>query len=249
MLKKTLFLGSLIILWEVVFRIGIWPDFMFPSPFQVLTTFIEGFTQGNYLIALLYSFRRLLIGYIISVILGILFGIALTSNKTLDETFGSLILSFQSVPSVVWLPLALLWFKMGEASIIFVVVIGGIWNMIMSTSSGIRNVDPTLIRCGKNLGYMKMNLFMQVTLPASIPHIITGMRMAWAFCWRALMASEILGTGHGLGQILMWGRDMGNMSTVLSVMIIIAFTGLVIDNMIFKKLELKVFKRWGLISS
>lgn len=239
---------SLVILWEGVYRLQLWPNFMFPSPFKVFKSLFDGVLDGSYTIALLHSIKRLLFGYVIAIILGVIVGVLLATNKTLDETFGLLILSFQSVPSVVWLPLALLWFKMGEAAIIFVVIIGGLWNMIISTSSGVRNVAPELIRCAKNLGYKGGRLFTKVILPASIPHIITGMRLAWAFCWRALMSAEILGTGKGLGQILMWGRDMGNMTTVLSIMIIIAFTGLITDNLVFKKIETNIYKRWGLNS-
>ena len=196
--------------------------------------------------ALLNSFRRLLVGYGISIVLGVGVGILLAVNKTADEVLGLFIISMQSVPSVVWLPLALLWFRLGETSIIFVVVLGGVWNMILNTLTGIKNVDPTLIRCGRNLGYKGVSLFTKVILPASVPHLITGMRLSWAFCWRALMAAEILGTGMGLGQILMWGRELGNMSTVLSVMIIIASTGLVTDNLIFKRIEDNVYRKWGL---
>jgi len=230
----------------VVFRIGIWPDFMFPSPLSVLGTLWKGFREGTYFISLLFSMRRLLIGYVIAVVLGVAIGILLVTNKTMDETLGILILSLQSVPSVVWLPLALLWFKMGETSIIFVVVLGGIWNMIINSATGIRNVDRELIQCGRNLGYQGVKLFTKIILPASTPYIITGMRLAWAFCWRALMAAEILGTGYGLGQILMWGRDMGNMSTVLAIMIIIATTGLLTDNLIFRKVEQRIYRRWGI---
>lgn len=198
------------------------------------------------MVALLNSFRRLLTGYGISIVLGVSTGILLAVNKTADEVLGLFIISMQSVPSVVWLPLALLWFRLGETSIIFVVVLGGVWNMILNTITGIKNVDPTLIRCGRNLGYKGIRLFTKVILPASVPHLITGMRLSWAFCWRALMAAEILGTGMGLGQILMWGRELGNMSTVLSVMIIIASTGLVTDNLIFKRIEDNVYRKWGL---
>lgn len=232
----------------MVYKLEIWPDFMFPSPVMVFNTLKNGLVDGTYSTALIYSLKRLLIGYFIAIILGIGIGILLTVSKTIDETFGALILSFQSVPSVVWLPLALLWFKMGEGAIIFVVVIGGIWNMIINSSTGIRNVDPQLIRCGKNLGYKGLNLFRRIIIPASIPQIITGMRLAWAFCWRALMAAEILGTGNGLGQILMWGRDMGNMSTVISIMLIIAFTGLITDNLIFKRIENVIYRKWGLLT-
>lgn len=239
---------SIIIIWEGVFRLQIWPSFLFPSPINVFTNLFEGIVDGSYSIAMLYSMKRLLIGYVIAIVMGIIVGILLATNKTFDETFGLLVLSFQSVPSVVWLPLALLWFKMGDPAIIFVVIIGGLWNMIISTSSGVRNVSPDLIKCAKNLGYKKGRLFTKVILPASIPYVITGMRLAWAFCWRALMSAEILGTGKGLGQILMWGRDMGNMTTVLSIMLIIAFTGLVTDTLIFKRIETNIYKRWGLNS-
>lgn len=247
-MKRAVFLGSIIILWEGVYRWGIWPEFMFPSLISVVRSTMKGIIDGTYSIAFFYSFKRLLIGYIIALISGLIIGISITRSKTLDETFGMLILSLQSVPSVVWLPMALLWFKMGEASIIFVVVIGGVWNMIINCISGIKSVDPLLIKSGRNLGYKGIRLFTHIVLPASIPHLITGARLAWAFCWRALMAAEILGTGKGLGQILMWGRDMGNMQTVMSIMIIIAFTGLITDNMIFKKIESKVYKRWGQIT-
>lgn len=247
-MKRVIFFLGIIILWEVVYRANIWPDFMFPSLIKVSIATIKGIADGTYSIAFLYSIKRLLIGYIIALTSGLAIGIAISKSKTLDDTFGMLILSLQSVPSVVWLPLALLWFSMGETAIIFVVVIGGIWNMTINTISGIRNVDPVLIKSGRNLGYKGIRLFTHIVLPASVPHLITGARLAWAFCWRALMSAEILGTGKGLGQILMWGRDMGNMQTVLSIMIIIALTGMITDNFIFKKIEFNIYKKWGQIT-
>ena len=220
---------------------------MFPGPMQVVQALIRGFTEGNYVPALLNSLRRLFIGYFIAVMLGMIIGVLMGRFKTLDEILGVIILPMQSVPSVVWLPLALLWFSMGEAAMIFVVVIGGLWNMIMSTTAGIKGVDPVLIQCGRNLGFGGGKIFTKVILPASVPSMITGMRLAWAFCWRALMAAEIIGTGQGLGQVLMWGRDMGNMSTVMAVMVIIAATGMISDGFVFKRLENKVYRQWGLL--
>jgi len=241
------FLAAIIILWETVFRLGIWPDFMFPGPLQVVQTLIRGFSEGNYVPALLNSLRRLFIGYFFAVVLGMIIGVLMGRFKSLEETLGTVILPLQSVPSVVWLPLALLWFSMGESAMIFVVVIGGLWNMIMSTTAGIKGVDPVLIQCGRNLGFGGGKIFTKVILPAAIPSMITGMRLAWAFCWRALMAAEIIGTGQGLGQVLMWGRDMGNMSTVMAVMFIIAATGMISDGFVFKRLEDKVYRQWGLM--
>ncbi len=176
-------------------------------------------------------------------------GLLISSSKLIDETLGAFILALQSIPSIVWLPLAILWFRMGEAAIIFIVVLGGTWNMVMSASTGIKNVDPTLIKAAKTMGVKGYKLFFKVIIPASIPHLITGMRIAWAFSWRALMAGELLGSGQGLGQLLMWARELGNMSMVISIMIIIATLGSVTDGLIFKPLENRVLERWGLTSN
>lgn len=245
-MKRTLFLGILIAIWEVIYKLQIWPPILFPSPIEVGTTLYNGFIDGSFLISLGYSFKRLLIGYSIAVIIGTILGLLIASFKTIDETLGALILALQSVPSIVWLPLAILWFNMGEAAIIFVVVLGGTWNMVINSAAGIKNVDPLLIKAAKTMGVKGHQLFFRVTLPAAIPHLITGMRLSWAFSWRALMAGELLGSGRGLGQILMWGREMGNMSMVISVMIIIAVLGTLTDNLLFKIIENKVLERWGL---
>ncbi len=246
LLHRVIFVIFLIILWQGIFALNIWPDFLLPSPLSVGKTLIEGFKDGTFIIALGASFRRILLGYTITIIFGSLLGILIASNKIIDGIVGPFILALQSVPSVVWLPLALLWFPLGEAAIIFVVVLGGTWNMVINTITGIKNVQPVLIKAARTMGANKIQLFWKVILPDSVPHLITGMRLSWAFSWRALMAGELIGTGTGLGQILMWGRDMGNMSMVIAIMLLIGIIGCLTDNLIFKKLEEEVFARWGL---
>lgn len=213
---------------------------------MVLNTLVEGFKDGSFIYAIIASFKRLLIGYTLSVLIGTILGIIISSNQLIEDTISPFILALQSVPSVVWLPLALLWFSLGEAAIIFVVVLGGTWNMVINSSTGIKNVQPVLIKAAKTMGLKKFKLFYRVILPASIPHLLTGMRLSWAFSWRALMAGELIGSGDGLGQILMWGRDMGDMSLVITVILLIGSIGYITDNYIFKKIENKVLKRWGL---
>ena len=243
--RKIAFLGILIGIWEVVYRLQIWPPFLFPSPNDVLKTLISGFKDDTFTLALAVSFRRLLIGFGLAVAIGTMLGVLTASFTWVDETLGSLILSLQSVPSIVWLPLALLWFQMGEAAIIFFVTLGGTWSMALSVASGIKNVPVIFIRAARTMGASGLTLFIEVVLPAAVPHLITGTRLAWAFSWRALMAGELIGTGKGLGQILMWGRDFGNMSLVIAVMIMIAVIGSVSDNLVFKKVETAVLRRWG----
>ncbi|AGA68611.1 ABC-type nitrate/sulfonate/bicarbonate transport system, permease component [Desulfitobacterium dichloroeliminans LMG P-21439] len=246
MLRRIVFLGALIGIWEVIFRFQIWPPFMFPSPLNVAQTLIHGFQDGSFIIALKASFQRLLMGYSLAVFIGIFLGVSIAKSKIMNETVGMLVIGLQSVPSIVWLPLALLWFGMSETAITFIVTLGGTWTMTTNTATGIRNVQPVLTRAARTMGASGWHLFLKVTLPASVPHLITGMRLSWAFAWRALMAGELIGSGSGLGQMLNFGRDVGNMSLVLSIMVIIAVIGMILDNLVFQRIEKNVLTRWGL---
>lgn len=219
---------------------------MFPSPFNVAQTLIHGFQDGSFIIALKASFQRLLIGYGLAIGIGVFLGMSIAKSKVINDTIGMLVIGLQSVPSIVWLPLALLWFGMSETAIIFIVTLGGTWTMTTNTATGIRNVQPVLTRAARTMGASGWQLFVKVTLPASVPYLITGMRLAWAFAWRALMAGELIGSGSGLGQMLTFGRDVGNMSLVLSIMVIIAVIGMILDNLVFQRIERNVLTRWGL---
>lgn len=207
---------------------------------------LEGTLDGTFIIALGASFKRLAIGYTIALLLGSILGIFIATFRLVEDTLGSLVLALQSVPSIVWLPLALLWFQGGEASIIFVVALGGTLPMTINATAGIKNVQPIFLRAAKTMGVQGVSLFWKVSIPAALPYFITGLRLAWAFAWRALMAGELIGTGTGLGQILMFGRAMGSMEMVIAVMVIIAMIGSIMDQMVFRKLEDKVLTRWGL---
>ncbi len=181
-------------------------------------------------------------------IIGAFLGILLGVSKIADETLGSLVIALQSVPSIVWLPIALVVFQGGPAAIYFVVILGGTWAMTLNMRMGIKNVQPILIRAAKTMGYNHTELIWKVMIPASIPSALTGARLAWAFGWRALMAAELIGSG-GLGRTLMDARDFFNMDLVVAIMIIISVIGLIVEYFIFSKIEKTVLSRWGLSKS
>ncbi len=244
-LIRILVFGSILILWHFLAAQGIWPDYLLPAPSAVIETLIDQVQQGTLINAITVSIRRLLIGFTIASILGFLLGMLLALFPAADEAISPFILALQSVPSVVWLPLALLWFSLGERAIIAVILLGATWNMVSTTTSGLKNIDPTYLKAARTLGASKVSVFRRVMLPAAVPHLITGLRFSWAFSWRALMAGELIGSGSGLGQMLMWGRDMGNMSLVIGIIAIIGAFGFISDNYIFKNIENLVLKRWG----
>lgn len=245
-IKRIIFFAIIIGLWELGSRLGLWLPTILPSPTDVFQSLVTGISDKTLLYDLAASFRRLLIGLGISLVVGSALGILLAKSKTADETLGTVILALQSVPSIVWLPLAIMWFGMNEVSVIFVVILGGTFVMTLNMRVGIKNVSPLFIRAAQTMGSSGIDLFTRVIFPASIPYVVTGARLAWAFAWRALMAGELLSTGPGLGYTLRYASDFGDMSLVIAVMIIIGVIGSIVDQLIFQRIEKSVLERWGL---
>lgn len=241
----------LIVFWELVYKLfvdvlGFWEAFYFPSPLDVLAAIKELIQDNTLFIAIFTSLKRLLIGYGISLILGIGLGLLIIRSKYLDENFSEMILGFQTLPSICWLPFAILWYGPSEGAIIFVIAIGSTFAITLATMSGIKNVNPVYVRAAQTLGAKGSRGYWNVILPASLPALVSGMKQGWAFAWRGLMAGEMLASTKGLGQVLMAGRDWGGISQVAAVMVIIIALGLVVDKLFFNKLESNVRYRWGL---
>ena len=236
-------------IWEAAFRLGLWPRFLFPAPSEVFQTLLHGFADRTFIFGILASLRRILLGYSISLIAGVLLGLGISRNKFIAETIGSLILGLQTLPSICWLPLALLWFGLNESAIIFVVVMGALLSITTATESGIKNAPPLLIKAGQNMGARGPRLLFEVIIPAALPSIITGMKQGWSFAWRSLMAGELLYGSVGLGNLLTVGRELNDMSQVLAVMLIIIIIGLCTDYLVFTRLERGMRRRWGFEAS
>lgn len=205
--------------------------------------------DGSLLIAIHVSLQRVLLGYAISLIIGVPLGILLAQAKWAQETIGSLVLGLQTLPSICWLPLALLWFGLNDKAILFVVVTGALLAVTVAVEDGVRNVPPVYLRAARTLGTRRLSLYTEVLLPASLPAIMTGAKLGWSFAWRALMSGELLVAGLGLGQQLQSGRDLADMSRVIAIMIVIVALGLLVDRTIFVELERRVRERWGLLQS
>lgn len=219
---------------------------MFPSLLQVCETLWEGILSGQITTAIGMSLGRLLIGFSVAIILGLIFGYLIWRYKLVEDTLGFLVTALQSIPSIVWFPLAIIWFGLNDKAILFIVTIGATWTMTVSAASGFKNVPRLYQRVAKTFGSKGFHFIRTVILPASVPQLISGLRIAWAFAWRALMAGELLGAAGGLGHLLDMGRSLGQMDLVISIMIIIGVIGTIIDNLVFMKLEKSIQRKWGL---
>ncbi|MET3682600.1 NitT/TauT family transport system permease protein [Alkalibacillus flavidus] len=248
-IKRLLFIIVLLGIWQGIYVAGLYPNYIVPSPVTVGTTLVEGFVGGDLLRALAASFKHLLIGLSLSIVIGTLLGVILGKSKQADETAGMYLIALQSIPSIVWVPLAILLFGFTETAVIFVVVVGGTFVMALNVRSAIHNVPPQFVRAARTMDTKGLQLFYRVEVPASVPYFIQGVRLAWAFSWRALMAGEFLSNGPGLGYSLSFAQDYARMDQVIGIIIIIGVIGAVVDMLVFSKLETNVMKRWGLLKT
>lgn len=212
----------------------------------MITTLLGLISDNTLSVAVLASAKRILVGYFVSMILGILLGLIIVRYKWLDENVSALILGLQTLPSICWLPFAILWYGLNESAIIFVIAIGSTFAVAIAVESGIKNVNPLFIRAAKTMGADGINVYWNVIIPASLPSLISGLKQGWSFAWRALMAGEMLSATKGLGQVLMVGRDLADISQVMAVMIVIIILGVVVDKLVFGKIEMNIRRRWGL---
>lgn len=248
-IKRVLFFALLIGIWELLFRVGIWPEYVLPSPVSVIKTLVYGFHDHSFLIGIAISMKRIAIGYGISIVIGILLGLLIGRIRIFEETLGSLISGLQTLPTICWMPLALLWFGLNDRAIIFLVIMGAVLSITIATDTGVKSVPILYIRAAKTMGARGWKLYLGVIIPAALPHIITGMKQGWSFAWRSLMAGELLIVCLGLGHLLMIGRELNDMSQVIAVMIVIVIIGILVDRLFFIKVEKRIRERWGLVKA
>jgi NitT/TauT family transport system permease protein len=244
--RHAIFYGVLIAIWAVLAKLKIWPSYVFPTPKGVAESLWAGFADHSFWIAILVSMKRMLLGYSLSVVLGMVLGLGVASNKFLEETMGGLLVSLQSLPSICWLPLAVLWFGLTEKAILFVVVMGSLLSVTIAMETGRQQMPKIYGMAGRNLGARGFKLFWYVLLPASLPFILSGLKQGWAFAWRSLISGEMIFVSLGLGQLLMMGRDLNDMSQVIAVMMLIIAIGYVVDGLVFKTIERRLQHKWGL---
>ena len=186
--RFAIFYAGIIGLWLLLAKLKVWPPYVFPTPQGVVESLWAGFSDHSFWIAIAVSMRRMLLGYSLSVVLGMILGLAVASNKFIEETVGGFLVSLQSLPSICW----------------------------------------------------------YVLLPASLPYIVSGLKQGWAFAWRSLISGEMIFVSLGLGQLLMMGRDLNDMSQVIAVMILIIAIGYIVDGLVFKTIERHLQNKWGL---
>ncbi|WP_291426401.1 ABC transporter permease [Deinococcus sp.] len=247
-------LGLLLILavWYVATDVlKLYPAYVFPSPRAVWTEISYGLwgsgpQDGKLLASIAGSLRRVVTGYLAAVVLGGFIGLLMGLWLPLRATLGSYLTGVQSVPSIAFVPFAILFLGLNERAVLFVVILESFIPVALAVSGALLNVPPTLRVAGRTLGASGLGLMLRVLLPAALPNVLSGLRTAWSFAWRALVGGELLISGSkSLGEQLEVGRNTANVALVLATILIIGLIGGCFDGLL-RLIESRIRRDYGL---
>jgi NitT/TauT family transport system permease protein len=247
--RKTAVLVVLALVWEGYARV-LNNALLFPTLSATAAAFWSSIVSGELPRAAAYTITLLLKGYVLGLILaGALTALASATRLGADllETLTSM---FNPLPSVALLPLALIWFGLGDGSVIFVLVHAVLWAVALNTHAGFRAVSPTLRMVGQNYGLSKPGYILRILIPGAFPSILTGLKVGWAFAWRTLIAAELVfgvssGSG-GLGWFVFEHKNQLLIPHVFAGLLTVILFGLFVENVVFRTIEARTVRRWGM---
>jgi NitT/TauT family transport system permease protein len=252
-LPPVVFLAALVGVWQMAYLAELKPPYALPSPADVAETFWTTVQDGRAAEAVWTSLSRGAVGFAMSLVIGTLLGLAMWWSTWLRRAIGPIVSGLQSLPSVAWVPAAIIWFGLTDAAIYTVVLLGAVPSIANGLITGMKQVPPLFDRVGRVLGLSALGRIRYVLLPAALPGYLGGLRQGWAFAWRSLMAAELITyapqLGQGLGQLLNIGRELSQMSLVITSITLILFVGVAIELLIFAPLERRVLNRRGLTTA
>ena len=236
--------------WQAVFAAGLKPDYLFPSPAQVYAALADAWDTGTLQRAVWLSVSRGLLGFAVSVAIGTPLGLLVATVPPIRAAIGSILSGLQSLPSVAWVPPAILWFGLSPTTIFAVVLLGAVPSIANGMVAGIDHVPRLHLQVGRVLGARGLTAARHIVLPAALPGYLAGLKQGWAFSWRSLMAAELIAQsprlGTGLGQLLDTGREFFDIPLVFGMIIAILVVGVAVDQVLFAPLERRVLSHRGL---
>jgi NitT/TauT family transport system permease protein len=245
---KLLAVALVVTVWQLVVLSGWKPEYVLPGPATVFADLKSLVLTGDFWDGVRLTMLRAVTGFALAVLIGTVLGAAVSRFAPLRAAIGSLITGLQTMPSIMWFPLAILLFQISESAILFVVVIGATPSVANGLISGIDYVPRTWLRVGQVLGMKGVAKYRHLILPASLPSFISGLKQGWAFSWRSLMAGELLVIVPGalsIGVRMQQARDLTEASLVISYIIVVLIIGILID-LLFNVADNALRKRWGL---
>jgi NitT/TauT family transport system permease protein len=250
-LRKGLLLVAIALIWELYAR-RLGNPLLVPTFTDTVAAFVEGMASGVLIQRTLYSLRILAIGYSLGLLLAAILTMLAIGTRLGTDLLETLTSMFNPLPAIALLPLALIWFGLGTPSLAFVIIHSVLWAVALNTHSGFRSVSPTLRMVGRNYGLTGLRYVALILVPAAFPSILTGLKIGWAFAWRTLIAAELVfgvsaGSG-GLGWFIFENKNQLEIQNVFAGLFCVILIGLAVENLIFRTIEARTIRRWGMQS-
>lgn len=249
-LRRLLVLATVAALWQAA---AVWQNnpLMFPTFTDTAAALWEAIRRDNLLSMAWTSLAVLLKGYAVAVVLAVLLTTVAVSTRIGNDLLSTLTSMFNPLPAIALLPIAMLWFGLGEVSLIFVLVHAVLWPLALNTHAGFTSVSETLRMAGRNYGLGSFRYVVTLLIPAAFPAILTGLKVGWAFAWRTLIAAELVfgvssGKG-GLGWFIFQNRNELYIDKVFAGLVTVILIGLLVENVVFRWIEIHTVRKWGMV--
>jgi len=243
-------LALVVVVWQLVYVSGALPNYRLPSPAAVWTEMLDQFKDGTLQKAIWLSISKGLVGFAMAIVVAVPLGVLVARVKLVRNAIGPILSALQTLPSVAWVPLMILWFGISNTTLYAVILLGAVPSIANGLVAGFDQTPQIYSRVGKVLGAHGWTMIRYVELPAAMPGFIAGLKQGWAFAWRSLMAAEIIvgssELGLSLGQLLNIGRDTSSVELTITTIVAILFVGLVVEFAFFSPLERRVLRARGL---
>ena len=236
-----------ILAWQALSSADIWPRVLFPSPLEVANAFVTDTLSGVLLANLWVSMKSLLLGFVISCVIAIPLGYLMGLSKITRNFFDPLVNLLQAIPGLAWIPFAILWFGLGQGAVLFIIVMSIFFPLLHNLLTGIRMVQPVLIEAVQTLGAGRAAVVRHVIFPATLPNLMTGIRLGIAFGFRSLVGGEMIASTDGLGYAIFNAQQYFQTPRIVVGMLTIGIVWLAMDRLILRPIEVRTTMRWGLI--
>ncbi|MGD6747625.1 ABC transporter permease [Streptomyces sp. BH106] len=242
-----------LVVWQILVWAGVVPDYKLPSPADVWDEVRTAWLQGTLLDSIWTSVSRGLFGFLLALAIGTPLGLLVARVRFVRSAIGPILSGLQSLPSVAWVPPAVIWLGLNDSMMYAVILLGAVPSIANGLVAGVDQIPPLYLRAGRTLGATGLRGAWHIVMPGALPGYLAGLKQGWAFSWRSLMAAEIIASspdlGVGLGQLLENGRNNSSMSQVFLAILLILLVGIAIDLLIFSPLERRVLRGRGLLTS
>jgi NitT/TauT family transport system permease protein/taurine transport system permease protein/sulfonate transport system permease protein len=236
--------AAVILLWHVASVTGLFGrialeycDLLLPTPAKVAQTIVVMLKSGYLLDNLLVSLVRVGISFGLAILIGVPLGVGMAVNDTTRNLAQPFVRFFSPIPALAWVPLAILWFGLGDQAAIFIVTLAAVFPIIFSTIQGVHDIDRHLLDAARMMGADSCQVFRRVMMPSLAPYLVTGFRNGMSNAWRVVVAAEMVGVPKGIGYMLTVGRGTGETGVTIVTIIVLGVVMLVVEELIFGPLE------------